>query len=200
MSTPVIRLSDSARRALQDAAVGAGGDPLRIRISDRWEYDLFFGSRAEGDLDVDCGGITILLDPSSARRADGLSIDFLVGQDAAGFTIENPNEPPKVKQISATELKAMMNRGLSFELVDVRTEDERAIAKIEGSRLLNEEGHDYLLNLDRNTTIVFHCHHGIRSQSAAEYFLREKGFRNLYNLQGGIDAWSQLVDPSVPRY
>ena len=67
MSTPVIRLSDSARRALQDAAVGAGGDPLRIRISDRWEYDLFFGSRAEGDLDVDCGGITILLDPSSAR-------------------------------------------------------------------------------------------------------------------------------------
>jgi monothiol glutaredoxin len=200
MSAPVIRLSDSARRALQDAAVDAGGDPLRIRISDRWEYDLFFGSRAEDDLDVDCGGITILLDPSSARRADGLSIDFLVGPDAAGFTIENPNEPPKVRQISATELKAMMNRGLSFELVDVRTEDERAIAKIEGSRLLNEEGHDYLLNLDRNTTIVFHCHHGIRSQSAAEYFLREKGFRNLYNLQGGIDAWSQLVDPSVPRY
>jgi len=101
MSTPVIRLSDSARRALQDAAVGAGGDPLRIRISDRWEYDLFFGLRAEGDLDVDCDGITILLDPSSARRADGLSIDFLVGPDAAGFTIENPNEPPKVKQISA---------------------------------------------------------------------------------------------------
>jgi monothiol glutaredoxin len=94
----------------------------------------------------------------------------------------------------------MMNRGLSFELVDVRTEDERAIAKIEGSRLLNEKGHDYLLNLDRNTMIVFHCHHGIRSQSAAEYFLREKGFRNLCNLQGGIDAWSQLVDPSVPRY
>jgi monothiol glutaredoxin len=73
-------------------------------------------------------------------------------------------------------------------------------AKIEGSRLLNEEGHDYLLSLDRNTTILFHCHHGIRSQSAAEYFLHEKGFRNLYNLRGGIDAWSQLVDPSVPRY
>ena len=94
----------------------------------------------------------------------------------------------------------MMDRGLPFELVDVRTEEERAIAKIEGSRLLNEEGHDYLLSLDRNTTIVFHCHHGIRSQSAAEYFLREEGFRNLYNLRGGIDTWSQLMDPSVPRY
>ena len=191
MRTPVIRLSVSARRALQEAAVDAGGDPLRMRISDRFEYDLFFGSRADGDLDVDCGGITILLDPPSARRAD---------PDGAGFKIENPGEPPKVKQISATELKAMMDRGLPFELVDVRTEEERAIAKIQGSRLLNKEGHDYLLSLDRSTTIVFHCHHGIRSQSAAEYFLREEGFRNLYNLRGGIDAWAQLVDPSLPLY
>ena len=45
---------------------------------------------------------------------------------------------------------------------------------------------------------MFQCHHGIRSQSAAEYCLRE-GFRNLYNLRGGIDAWSQLVDPAIPR-
>jgi monothiol glutaredoxin len=200
MRPPVIRLSDSARRALQEAAVDAGGDPPRIQISDRFEYDLFFGSRAEDDLDVDCGGITIRLDLSSARRADGLSIDFVTGPDGAGFKIQHPNEPPSVRQISATELKVMMNRRLSFELVDVRTEEERAIAKIEGSRLLNEESHHYLLSLDRNTTIVFHCHHGIRSQSAAEYFLREKGFPNLYNLRGGIDAWSQLVDPSVPRY
>ena len=200
MRTPVIRLSDSARRALQEAAVDADGESLRIQISDRFEYDLFFGSRAEDDLDVDCGGITIRLDPSSARRADGLSIDFVTGPDGAGFKIQHPNEPPSVRQISATELKVMMDRRLSFELVDVRTEEERALAKIESSRLLNQESHNYLLSLDRNTTIVFHCHHGIRSQSAADYFLREEGFRNLYNLRGGIDAWSQLVDPSVRRY
>jgi len=46
---------------------------------------------------------------------------------------------------------------------------------------------------------VFQCHHGIRSQDAAEYFA-QAGFTNLYNLRGGIDAWSMLVDPSVPRY
>jgi len=200
MRTPVIRLSDLARRAIQEAAVDTGGDPLRMRISDRFEYDLFFGSPAEGDLEVDCGGITIVLDPSSAQRAEGLSIDFVSGPDGAGFKIEHPNEPPRVNLISATELKAMMDRSLLYELVDVRTEEERAIAKIQGSRLLNKEGHDYLLSVDRNTVIVFQCHHGIRSQSAAEYFLREEGFRNLYNLRGGIDAWSQLVDPSVPRY
>ena len=94
----------------------------------------------------------------------------------------------------------MFDGGRPFELFDVRTEDERATAMIEGSRLLDQKGYDYLLTLDRDTPVVFQCHHGIRSQSAAEYCLREQGFRNLYNLEGGIDAWSRLVDPSVPRY
>lgn len=107
--------------------------------------------------------------------------------------------PASIRQISAPDLKAMRDNGATFELVDVRTDGERAIAHIEGSQLLDRALHDRLLTLDRGTPIVFQCHHGIRSQSAAEYFLRE-GFTNLYNLQGGIDAWSQLVDPSVPRY
>jgi monothiol glutaredoxin len=200
MKAPAIRLSESAKKAIQEAAVDAGGDSLRIRISDRFEHELFFGPHADGDLEVGSDGITILVDPASAGRADGVSIDFVQGPSGSGFKIENPNEPPKVKPISVTELKAMMDRGLAFELVDVRTEEERAIARISGSRLLDEETRDYLTRLDRNTTIVFQCHHGIRSQSAAEYFRCEHGFRDLFNLQGGIEAWSQLVDPSVPRY
>jgi monothiol glutaredoxin len=109
------------------------------------------------------------------------------------------NQPPGIRQLSAPELKVMIDSGAPFELVDVRTEDERAVAHIAGSRLLDKGCHDYLLGLDRSTAIVFQCHHGIRSQAAAEYFMRE-GFRNLYNLRGGIDAWSQLVDRTVPRY
>ncbi|MEP7306827.1 MAG: rhodanese-like domain-containing protein [Acidobacteriota bacterium] len=106
---------------------------------------------------------------------------------------------PGIQQLSAPQLKEMIDGGVLFELIDVRTEGERAIAKIEGARLLDQACHDYLLGLDRDTSIVFQCHHGIRSQSAAEYFVRH-GFRCLYNLEGGIDAWSQLVDSSVPRY
>ena len=109
------------------------------------------------------------------------------------------HEPPPIRQLSAPELKALIEGGTPFQLVDVRTDEERALAKIDGSRLLDQSHHDTLLSLDPNTPIVFQCHHGIRSQHAAEYFRRE-GFRNLYNLQGGIDAWSQLVDPAVPRY
>jgi monothiol glutaredoxin len=104
-----------------------------------------------------------------------------------------------VQQISAPELKGMIESGDPFEFVDVRTGWERDIATIEGARLLDQAYHDHLLGLDRDTPIVFQCHHGIRSQSAAEYFLGH-GFRHLYNLSGGIDAWSKQVDPTVPLY
>lgn len=106
---------------------------------------------------------------------------------------------PPIRQLAAPELKAMLDSGAAIELIDVRTEEERAIAAIDGARLLDQAYHDELLTRDRETPLVFQCHHGIRSQHAAEYF-RNEGFRNLYNLRGGIDAWSALVDPAVPRY
>ncbi|HUR34504.1 MAG TPA: rhodanese-like domain-containing protein [Vicinamibacterales bacterium] len=106
---------------------------------------------------------------------------------------------PRVRQISATALKALLDSHAPLELVDVRTDWERETACIGGSRLLDQSYGDYLLGLDRNTVLVFQCHHGIRSQAAAEYCIRE-GFTNVYNLAGGIDAWSLTVDPSIPRY
>lgn len=104
-----------------------------------------------------------------------------------------------VRQITGAELKAMLERGDLLELVDVRTPEERSIARIEGSRLLDDEYGAQILRLDRTTTLVFQCHHGVRSQAAAEYCVRQ-GFTNVFNLVGGIDAWSTSVDPSVPRY
>src|SRR5690606_17086929 len=107
--------------------------------------------------------------------------------------------PRAIQQISPRELQAMMATGESLELIDVRTPEERRIASIAGSRLLDQAVHDELLTRDRNTPIVFQCHHGVRSQAAAEYFQRA-GFKQLYNLAGGIDAWSVDIDPAVPRY
>ena len=109
------------------------------------------------------------------------------------------NRCASIRQISAPDLAALIESGAAIELVDVRTEEERAIAAIDGARLLDQAYHDALLQLDRDTLLVFQCHHGIRSQHAAESF-QQQGFTNLCNLSGGIDAWSMLVDPSVPRY
>lgn len=105
----------------------------------------------------------------------------------------------EIRQLSAPEVAALIEHDPDIVKVDVRTPEERELAAIRGFRLLDRQYHDELMVLDRATPIVFQCHHGIRSQHAAEYF-RQQGFTTLYNLRGGIDAWSTLVDPSVPRY
>jgi monothiol glutaredoxin len=209
MSTngPTIRVSEAARRAIEEAAASIAAETqsaaaaplLRVTIGERFACDLRFDTAEADDVRVDADGLTLLLDPQSVARADGLSIDFVTGPDGSGFTIDNPNAPPAVRQLSAPALARMIASGVPFILLDVRAEEEREIARIEGSRLFDRAGHDYVMSLDRNTTLVFQCHHGIRSQAAADYCLNE-GFRNLYNLEGGIDAWSTLVDPAVPRY
>lgn len=107
--------------------------------------------------------------------------------------------PAQVRQITAPELKEMLDRKVALELLDVRTDGERAIAKIEGARHLDQQAAQYLNGLDRGTLLVFQCHHGVRSQNAALYFLAQ-GFTNVCNLVGGIEAWSTQVDPSIARY
>ena len=107
--------------------------------------------------------------------------------------------PARVQPITAQELKALRDLGAPHELVDVRTENERALARIDGSRLFDQPAMDYLQDLERDTLLVFQCHHGIRSQRAALHFLG-LGFSNVRNLVGGIDAWSLHADSKVPRY
>jgi monothiol glutaredoxin len=108
-------------------------------------------------------------------------------------------EPAPIRQITAPELKALLDQKVPLELLDVRTEGERAIARIEEARHLTPEAVERLQQLPRDTLLVFQCHHGIRSQAAARHFAG-LGFTNLCNLVGGIEAWSTSVDPSVPRY
>ena len=194
---PTIIVSEAATKALGAPAVDAGGDSLRLKIDANFQHDLYFGPRGPGDIEVNQHGLTLLLDRPSAGRANGVSIEFVDGP-SGGFKINNPNEPSTVKQLSAPELKTMLDRD-EVTLFDVRPEDERAIARIVAARSLDTAGQKYLLGLDRGTPVAFHCHHGSRSQEAAQQLLRE-GFSDVYNLMGGIDAWSQSVDPSVPRY
>jgi len=196
-----LTVTDAAAQAIRES----GSDTttpaaLRIAISPTFQYDLRFDAAAQGDVQVVSNGITVLLDADSAARASGLTLDFdAAGPGGGGFTIDNPNAPAPITQMSATDLKALRDAGESFVLIDVRTPGERALAKIDGSRLLDQALHDELMQMPHQTPLVFQCHHGMRSQAAAEYFQRA-GFKRLYNLQGGIEAWSLQVDPSVPRY
>jgi len=198
---PVVTMTEGAVAAFR-GAVESADDALRIEIGPSFEYDLTVDAKKPGDVEVTSGGLTIVLDKASARRADGMKIDFVPATadgGGGGFKIENPNEPPRVRPLSAKDVKAMRDRGEAFELLDVRTDDERRIATIAGSRWLDDAGRAHVSGLPKDTPLVFHCHHGVRSRNAAERYLAD-GFTKVYNLEGGIDAWSQSVDPSVPRY
>lgn len=103
-------------------------------------------------------------------------------------------------EMTPGELKERLDAGEPLILLDVRTDPEIEIARIEGSvHIPLHELEDRLDELDPAAAYVVHCHHGGRS-AAAIGFLRQMGFERLANLEGGIDEWSAEVDPSVPRY
>lgn len=105
-----------------------------------------------------------------------------------------------VTQIDPAGLKAKMDAGESFCLLDVREPWEVAVAAIPGSLAIPmHEIPSRLKELDATSEIIVMCKSGGRSQRAAE-FLAARGYGKVSNLQGGIDAWSRDIDPDVPEY
>jgi monothiol glutaredoxin len=194
---PKLTVTAVAAAALRDAE-GDPGDVLRFSVSARFEHELWFGPAEPGDVVVEANGVAFRLDPASAGRADGTSIDFVDGPAGKGFKIDNPHAPPAVRSISPVELKALLDGGTKVHLVDVRTEGEFETARIEGARLLDADYEAELAALPKDVRLIFTCHHGVRSRAAAERFL-SRGHTDVWNLTGGIDAYSR-VDPRVPRY
>jgi monothiol glutaredoxin len=197
-TAPKITVSDAALAELL-AAIESSDECIRLDVSPAFEHDLCVGVPDPRDVRVDVGALRISMPPSSARRAEGLVIDVVTTAEGTAFKLTNPNEPARVKRMSATELRARLDAGDDIFLVDVRTPSERAIARIEGSHLLDAALREALAEFSRDRVIVCQCHSGVRSQAAAEGLVA-LGFRDVYNLEGGIDAWSRDVDPEVPRY
>jgi len=196
---PKVTVTSAAKQAIEQAKGDEAG-MLRLEISADFEHALSIDDPEDDDFRIEAGGITVLVDRHSAGRANGVRVDFEAGPNGdGGFRVDNPNEPPKVRPLAPAALKSMIDSGERFELIDVRTPDEQKLASIAGAKLLDDDVTRQLSELDKDTPIVFHCHHGGRSQAAAERFVRD-GFRRVYNLVGGIDAWSTSVDAKVPRY
>ncbi|MEO6600147.1 MAG: Grx4 family monothiol glutaredoxin, partial [Polyangiaceae bacterium] len=166
---PTIAITPGALAAFQGAFGDAEGEVLHLKIDAQFQNDLYFAPREPNTLELSVEGLALYLDPPSARRANGMSIDFIDGANA-GFKIENPNQPPTVKQLSPAEAKALIDTAM-LELFDVRPAHERALASVATARALDDAGQEYLFSLDKNAPIAFLCHHGMRSQAAAEQLL-----------------------------
>lgn len=104
-----------------------------------------------------------------------------------------------MKEMSVQELKERLDKGETVKVIDVREPDEAEICDIGGELIPMGQILQHLDDIPTDRPVVFHCRSGKRSGKVVEK-LEEEGFDNVYNLEGGILAWSDEVDPSVPKY
>jgi molybdopterin/thiamine biosynthesis adenylyltransferase/rhodanese-related sulfurtransferase len=112
---------------------------------------------------------------------------------------EAPAATVNVPEITPRELKQRLDRGDDLFVLDVREPHEFQICNLNGYLIPLGDLPRRVHELDSSREIVAHCRSGKRSADAVE-FLRKAGFRKIWNLKGGILAWSDEVDPSVPKY
>ncbi len=195
---PQIQITPRAAQAIRDAMVNAGDDRLHLTIDERFRAAFALQPAVGTEIRAESAGLEVLFDLNSAQRANGLEIDWAESVQGAGLVIRNPNAPTPLKSMTVTALKAAID-GTAVTVIDVRPAADRARAPFAPARVLDEDTMATLAALPKDTPLAFLCHHGNSSRSAAEHF-RSLGFRDVSNVEGGIDAWSQQVDPSVPRY
>ena len=103
-------------------------------------------------------------------------------------------------EISVQDLGRLLGTEAKICLLDVRESEERRIVHLPESELLDEAKANELIEAgDREAPLYFICHHGIRSLSAAQFFAGH-GFKEVYSVAGGIDAWAREVDPEMTTY
>ena len=196
---PAITLTPAASAMLREALANAGdGYALQIAIDARYNAKLQLAPVDAQAIATDVEGLRVQVDLASARRAEGLSVDWVDDARGRGLIIDNPNAPPKVRGLSPVEAAGKLAAG-ALTLVDVRPPEERAFAKLKGAfETFDNDGLARLEALPKDTPLAFLCHHGGRSGQAAEHF-RQQGFSEVYNVVGGIDAWAD-ADPAIGKY
>lgn len=105
-----------------------------------------------------------------------------------------------MKSISVLELKSMMDNKEDFQLIDVREPYENEICTLNGILIPMNDIPSEFQQIDKDKKVVVHCRSGKRSANVIQYLEQQHGYTNLYNLEGGILAWIEEVDPSMSSY
>lgn len=199
-SPPAITITPGAAEMLKNAVADAGaGASLALSINAQFQPNFQLAQYDANAIAAESNGIRVQFDLASARRADGITIDWVDDFRGKGLAIDNPNAPKPVQALSPIDADAKVRAG-EVMLVDVRPADERALASVSlPFRTLDGNGRAELEALPKDTALAFLCRSGGRSQQAAEEF-RALGFSNVYNVTGGITAWADDVDGTIAKY
>lgn len=126
-------------------------------------------------------------------------IDELIDYEAF-CGIEGDDGGKQVPSMAPSELKAMRERGDTHTLIDVREPGEREIVSIGGMEIPLDRIPEEVSRIPEKGPIILYCRSGKRSAKAAREILDQRPESEIYNLRGGILAWTEEVDPSLPRY
>ncbi|TCO41442.1 Grx4 family monothiol glutaredoxin [Dokdonella fugitiva] len=195
---PQLTISDAAVEKVRAALADAGDAKLFLVVDGRFQPQFQLREAGDHDIVTVANGLEVRFDAASAQRARGASIDWTRTPHGEGLAIFLPQAPQAIRSLDVHQLRQRMQAG-DIMVIDVRPEQDRAFAPFAGAEVFKPETHARLTSLPKDTALAFICHHGNSSRNAAEHF-REHGFTNLWNVEGGIDAWSVEIDPSVPRY
>ena len=196
---PQVTVTAAAAEKLRTALADAGNGALALGIDASFQPRFQIAARDERAIAVETAGLRIQFDPASARRANGITIDWVDDVRGQGLAVDNPNAPKPVQVITPSEADRQVRAG-ELVLVDVRPPEERAMAAVGvAHRSFDGNGRAELEALPKDTALAFLCHGGRRSGIAAEEF-RARGFTRLFNVDGGVERWAQEVDASIPRY
>jgi monothiol glutaredoxin len=195
---PEITITDKAAEAIQAGISNAQGLALHLEVGPNHSAGFQLAPAGEHDIVVTANGIEVHFDPGSAQRARGIVIDWVSTVQGEGLSLKFPGAQ-SIGSLSVQQLKQRLADG-DLVLVDVRPAAGRAqAAPLAQARVLEEDGYDALAALPKDTAIAFICHHGNSSRAMAERFAAH-GFTNVFNVEGGMDAWAREVDSSVARY
>lgn len=187
---PTLHVSVAAAEAIGNAMANAEpGIGLHLSVDPRFNAQFQLKPVTGQEIVAEAAGIRFHLDLASAPRANGIEIDWVEDMRGAGLSIRNPNAPPPVQPLRVEDLRARLAAG-DITVIDVRPADARAAMPFEGAEVLDEDSHDRLAALPKDTPLAFLCQRGNSSRQAAEHF-RGLGFGNVFNIEGGIEAWLQ---------
>jgi rhodanese-related sulfurtransferase len=105
-----------------------------------------------------------------------------------------------MNEITVQELKSKIDSGIDFQLIDVREENEREFANIGGDHIAMGAVAQNIDKIDKEKEVVVYCRSGSRSGQVVNFLEMNHGFKNLYNLKGGILAWADSIDDSIKKY
>jgi len=110
------------------------------------------------------------------------------------------DDKPNVKEITVQELEQLKDKGEDYQLIDVREPYEFEISNLKGQLIPLGQIEEHVDQINSNIKVVVHCRSGVRSAQAIESLEKKFGFKNLYNLKGGILAYADEIDNSLAKY